>query len=318
MRDNGRADMQKSDESFNVLGIGVAVRDVAVLLDQFPTPNEKFQAKGFYEAGGGPIPTALVTLTRLGRRTAFCGVVGEGVAGRFITESLEKEGVDTSGLVIQPGFSSSTSVILVEGGHRTIIEWKQEDLPLRFEELEAQGVSFDFGGYLLVDARLPEVQIEAARRVRRAGGRVVLDCGHPRPGVEEILDLTDVAIFSYTYPKSLHGESYDTAAFLAEIADRLPENGSRIAGLTLGAEGCALLAPGSSLIRIPGHSVNAVDSTGAGDVFHGAFVHAFAQGRSPEESARFANAAAALGCTGITGRSPLPAEEVIWRLARGQ
>ncbi len=308
--------MQISDESFDVLGIGVAVRDVAVLLDQFPTSNEKFRIKGLFESGGGPVPTALVTLTRLGRRTAFCGVVGEETAGRLITDSLEKEGVETSGVVIRPGFSSSTSVILVEGGRRTILEWHQQDLPLRFEELEAQGVSFDFGGYLLVDARLPEVQKEAARRVRSAGGRVVLDCGHPRPGVEEILDLTDVAIFSYTYPKSLHGESYDAATFLAGIADRLPDDGPRIAGLTLGAEGCALLRPGSSLIRIPGHPVDAVDSTGAGDVFHGAFVHAWAQGYSPEESARFANAAAALGCTGMTGRSPLPAEEEIWRLAR--
>ncbi len=303
---------------FDVLGIGVAVRDIAVLLDQFPAPNEKFRARGFYEAGGGPVPTALVTLTRLGRRTAFCGVVGEGAAGSFIVDSLKKEGVDTSGVVSRPGFSSSTSVILVEGGRRTIVEWQQRDLPLRFEEIEALGASFADNGYLLIDARLPEAQIEAARRIRRAGGKVVLDCGHPRPGVEGILGLTDVAIFSYTYPKALHGEGYDAATFLAEVSDRLPDDGPQIAGLTLGSEGCALVAPGSSLIRIPGHQLEVVDSTGAGDVFHGAFVHAWIQGHSPEESARFANAAAALKCTGMTGRSPLPAEEEIWHLAHGR
>jgi sugar/nucleoside kinase (ribokinase family) len=169
---------------------------------------------------------------------------------------------------------------------------------------------------LIVDVRAPEVQIEAARRVRDAGGIVVLDCGHPRRGVDEILNFTDVAILSYTYPLSLQGKDYDLTEFLGELCSRLPEDGLRIAGLTLGAEGCALFTPESALTRIPGHRVDAIDSTGAGDVFHGAFVHALLNGETPESAARFANAAAALKCTGMTGRTPLPAEEEIWKLAR--
>jgi ribokinase len=308
--------MNGSSDRVDALGIGVAVRDIAVHLDTFPQPDHKYRARNLYEAGGGPVATALVTLARLGRRVSFAGVVGNNAAGGFIVESLNKENVETSGVVYRDSFSSPTSVILVENGRRTIFECSQRDLPVSIEELAAKDVPLHSCRFLLVDLRIPEVQIEAARRVRKAGGRVVLDCGHPRKGVDEVLPLTDIAILSHTYPRSQYGEDYDPAEFLRELCSRLHEDGPRIAGLTMGADGCAVFTPQSSYIRIPGHRVKALDSTGAGDVFHGAFIHAFMKGESPESAARFANAAAALKCTGMTGRSPLPREENIWKLAR--
>jgi sugar/nucleoside kinase (ribokinase family) len=299
----------------DALGIGVAVRDIAVRLDEFPSSNRKYQAKDLCEVGGGPIPTALVTLARLGNRVEFAGVVGDSATGRFIAESLRKEDVDTNGIVFREGFHSPTSVILVENGQRTILECFQYDLPLTLAELEAKDVRFDQCRFFLMDARLPEIHLEGARRVRKAGGQVVLDCGHPRRGVEELLKHTDVAILSYTYPEALHGPAYHLEDFLTELSRTLPEDGPQIAGLTLGTDGCAIVTPETSLVRIPGHEVEAVDSTGAGDVFHGAFVHAYGQGESPVEAARFANAAAALKCEGMTGRSPLPPEDAIRRFA---
>lgn len=299
----------------DALGIGVAVHDIAVWLDRFPEPDHKYQARDLFEAGGGPVPTALVTLARLGNRVRFAGVVGDNPVGHFIVESLAEENVDVSGVVFREGFHSPTSIILVEGGRRTLFECWQYDLPLRFEELEKQAVRFDQCRFFLADARLVEVQLEAARRVRRAGGTVVLDCGHPRTGVDDLLGVTDIAILSHTYPQTLYGEEYDAAAFLSEIFDRLPEDGPRIAGLTMGGEGCAIRTPQHAFLRVPGHEVKALDTTGAGDVFHGAFVHATIRGESPETAARFANAAAALKCEGMTGRSALPSEEEIRRFA---
>ena len=190
---------------FDVLGLGVAVRDVTVLLDTFPTPDEKYRAKGFYESSGGPVPTALVTLARLGRRVAFRGIVGDDAVGEFIIDDLRREGVDVSGVVRKKDLPSPSSVILVDGGRRTIFEGWQTDLPL-----SPSDVQLDSCRILLVDARLPDIQIDWATRARRAGTTVVLDCGHPRPGVEEILGLTDVAILSHTYPRTLLGEGYDT------------------------------------------------------------------------------------------------------------
>jgi ribokinase len=292
---------------FDVFGIGVAVRDVTVLLDAFPAPDEKYRAKGFFESSGGPVPTALVTLARLGRRVGFCGVVGDDPVGQFIIDDLSREGVDAWGIVRRKDLPSPTSVILVEGGRRTIFEGWQTDLPLSLKDV----FPLEPCRYFLVDARLPEVQTEAARRVRSSGGKVVLDCGHPRKGVEEILELTDVAILSHTYPRAVHGRRYDAAQFLEELHARLPEHGQRIAGLTLGKEGCVIHSAESSTVWIPGHKVEAQDSTGAGDVFHGAFLHALLKDETPEVAARFANAAAALKCRGMTGRAPIPSEQEI-------
>ncbi len=291
---------------FDVLGLGVAVRDVTVLLETFPTPDEKYRAKGFFESSGGPIPTALVTLARLGRRAAFRGIVGDDVVGEFIIEDLRREGVDVSQVVRKKGLPSPSSVILVDGGRRTIFEGWQTDLPL-----SSGDVHLDSCRVLLVDARLPDIQIDWATRARRAGATVVLDCGHPRPGVEEILGLTDVALLSHTYPRTLLGEGYDAAKFLVELQSHLPQDGRRIAGLTLGPEGCVIQAPDASTLWIPGHKVEAMDSTGAGDVFHGAFVHSLLADDAPDVAARFANAAAALKCRGMTGRAPIPSEKEI-------
>jgi ribokinase len=306
----------RKQEPIDALGIGVAVRDVAVLLETFPEPNHKYQAKDMFDTGGGPVPTALVTLSRLGRKVCFAGVVGNNAAGRFIVESLEQENVDTRAVVFREGFHSPTSVILVENGRRTILECWQYNLPLRFDELETKDIPWRNIRFLLVDARMVEIQMEAAKRVRNAGGLVLLDCGHPRPGVDELLSVIDIALFSYTYPKTLYGENYDINDFLGRIRNRQPHDGPRIAGVTLGSEGCALSTTENPLIRIPGHQVVALDSTGAGDVFHGAFVHEYLRSRHPEKAARFANAAAALKCEGMTGRSPIPPEDEILRLAR--
>jgi len=295
----------------DVIGIGVAVRDLTVLLDEFPRPDEKYRARGFFESSGGPVPTALVTLARLGRRVAFRGVVGDDPVGAFIIDDLQREGVDVEGVVRRPGLRSPSSVILVEGGRRTIFEGWQTDLPLAVEDV----LPLPSCRYFLADVRLPQVQIEAARQARSLDTQVVLDCGHPRPGVEEILSLTDVAILSHTYPRALGGDTHDAASFLDELHDKLAEGGHRIAGLTLGPEGCAIRSADSSTVWIPGHKVQAVDSTGAGDVFHGAFLHALLAGETPEVAARFANAAAALKCEGMTGRAPIPSEKEIRDLA---
>lgn len=296
---------------WDAIGIGLAVRDVSVLLDRHPVADEKIQAKEIVESGGGPVSTALVTLSRFGRRTSMAAIVGDDQVGRFILDGLESEGVDVRGVVVRPGFPSPTSVILVENGRRTILEAPHEArLPLLWEDVGA--LAFESTETLLLDARAVEVQLEAAARARRSGALVVLDCGHPREGVEELFALTDVAILSHTYPESLHGPDYDLEGFVESLLDRLPPEGPAIAGVTLGPLGCAVASRESGIVRLPGLAVSAVDSTGAGDVFHGAFVHAYLTTRSLERAARFANLAAARKCEGMTGRAPLPEEEELW------
>jgi sulfofructose kinase len=303
-------------KAWDAVGVGLVVRDVSVLLDRYPRADEKMRAREILESGGGPVPTALVALSRLGRKTAISSLLGEDDVGRFILQGLTREAVDTGAVEIDPGFVSPTSIILVENGRRTILEAPHEvGLPLKWTSVRK--LPLDDAAALLVDARAVEVQIAAARRVREAGGLVVLDCGHPRDGVDELLAVTDVAILSHTYPASVHGteSDWDIEEFLQGIRGRLPSSGPAIAGMTLGASGCVFLAPDEGYFRLDAHLVEAIDTTGAGDVFHGAFLHAFLKTGSVRESARFANVAAALKCEGMTGRAPIPSEDEIWRSA---
>lgn len=302
-------------KAWDAIGIGLAVRDVSVLLDRYPRPDEKMRARELHESGGGPAPTALVTLARLGRKTALSATVGDDAVGRFILEGLRRESVDVSAVAVRKDFVSPTSVILVESGRRTIMEPPRGvDFPLDWEDVRKLPLE-DASG-LLVDARVVEVQIRAARIVRKAGGLVVLDCGHPRDGVDDLIVESDIAIFSNTYPTSLLGPGVDIEGFLEQVHARLPGTGPAIAGVTLGPSGCVMLSRQEGFLRAEALAVRAVDTTGAGDVFHGAFLHAFLKTGSVERSARFANAAAARKCEGMTGRAPIPTEEEIWRLAR--
>ncbi len=302
-------------KAWDAIGVGLAVRDVSVLVDRYPRPDEKMRARELHESGGGPAPTALVTLARLGRKTALSATVGDDAVGQFILEGLRRENVDVSAVSVRKDFVSPTSVILVEGGRRTILEPPRGvDFPLDWTDVRK--LPLEDASALLVDARVVEVQIRAARAVREAGGLVVLDCGHPRAGVDDLVAESDIAIFSYTYPEALLGAGVDIESFLMHVRERLPRSGPAIAGVTLGASGCAMLSREEGFLRAEAPRIQAVDTTGAGDVFHGAFLHAFLKSGSVETSARFANAAAARKCEGMTGRAPIPSEEEIWRLAQ--
>jgi ribokinase len=259
------------------------------------------------------------------------GLVGDDPAGRLVRDALVTEGVDTTGLVLRPGVETSTSVILVVGEHRTICERHQEVLPLEPAALEPVRPALDRCRFLLVDGRMPEAQAEAARRVRAAGGRVMLDAGHRRPGAEALLPLTDIAILSRTYLTSTEYDSFgaDTAggpergatdpnqydSVLVSLVRRLAPGGLGIVGLTLGREGCIVRSAEAGSIRVPGHEIDALDTTGAGDVFHAGFVAALLDGMDLTSAARFANAAAALKCAGKTSRAPVPGKAEVRRFA---
>jgi sugar/nucleoside kinase (ribokinase family) len=284
-----------------------------VRLARYPEPDEKVPAEELRELGGGPVPNALVTLARLGRRGALLGVVGDDAGGRLVRHELEAEGVDCSPLELRAGFATPSSVILVHGSRRAVCEHGQADLPLGPEALA--GVTLPPGAPLLVDGRLPALQQAAARRARAAGGLVMLDAGRRRPGLDELLGLVDVAIVSHSFPRREGVPPARFEAFVNELRERLPRDGRRIAGVTLGAEGCLVAWEARAPVHVPALPGPVVDTTGAGDVFHGACLDELLASGDPLRAARFANAAAGLKCRGFTGRAPLPTRAEIAALA---
>jgi ribokinase len=284
---------------FDVVGVGHATLDILGVVGRHPGADDKVELEVFSLQGGGPVATALVTLQRLGSSTAVVAKVSDDRFGQLIREGLEAAGVDVSGLVAEPGRVSPVSFVSVERptGRRAIF-WTRGDVgPLRPEEVPLELLR---GARALhVDGIQLAAQVAAAREARRLGIPVVFDAGSPRPGVDELLGLTDVLIASERFAVELGGGTL--AANLRALAARGPAE----VVVTLGEEGSVGLA-GEEFVRVPALAVEVVDTTGAGDVYHGAYLYALLGGRTLSERMRFASAAAGLKCRALGGRAGIP------------
>ena len=289
---------------FDVVGVGHAAIDTLSVVGQYPSVDTKVEVEQFSIQGGGPVATALVTLSRLGRSTAFVGKLSDDNYGDFLRVGLEEEGVDLSGLVIQPDRVSPYSFIAVERrtGKRTIF-WTRGDLdPLLPEQIDADLISS--ARLLHVDGLQMRAQLAAARMARQAGVPVVYDAGSPREGAKELMSLTDLLIASEHFAAEMGGGDLEASL------ERLSGYGPSCVVLTLGEEGSIGTEDGQ-VVRVPALDVAVVDTTGAGDVYHGAFIHATLEEQSLLERMRFAAVSAGLKCRALGGRAGIPELEEI-------
>lgn len=289
-------------KKFDVIGVGYSSVDYLGIVDEYPPPADvKMPMSQFTKQGGGPAATALVTLSRLGARTAFVGKMGDDEFGSFMKSQLEKEKVDISHVVTEQGASSQFAFIIVDRatGKRTIL-WSQSDVsPLHASEMDREFITS--ARILHLDGLQMEAGLAAARWAKEAGMIVVLDGDTIRPGIDELIGLTDVLITSHNFAVQFTGGSG-----LEEALRRMHSLGPEIVGITLGVDGC-ILSRESTVQRKPAFKVDAVDTTGAGDVFHGAFIYGLLENWPLEKTAEFANAVAAMKCRKLGGRAGIPA-----------
>ncbi len=291
--------MFPSKQPLDVLSLGFANHDLLLVVDGYPPADSKRDALDLLEQGGGPAATAAVAVARLGGRVALLTTVADDQRGERILSDLAREGVDVSYCSRAPGAISALSLIVVDAsaGTRTIFRYRGSLRP----ELERLDPKLVKGArVLLVDGHLPESALQAARIAREAGLPVVLDPGEPKPALEELLGLADYPISPLHTALWATGESDPEQAALG-----LLRRGAKAAIVTQGASGY-LLATEEGVRQEPAFQVKVVDTTGAGDAFHGGFAFALARGRSVEEAARFAAAVAALKCRKLGGRAGLP------------
>jgi len=286
--------------AYDVVGQGVCAVDYLCRLPHYPRLDEKTELVEFSMQGGGPVPTALVALARLGARTCYLGKVGDDEGGRFVRESLEHEGVDTAGLVIDPGARTPQAFVWIDGpsGLKSIAADRTGLQPMGAEEMSPELAAA--GRYLLIDGKETQAALSAARWARQAGAEVVLDVGSPRSRMEELLRSTDYLVASKNFVDQLGG-ARDPLDVLRSLADR----GPRVVVVTLGSNGCLCLSPDGSF-RQPAFSVPVVDTTGAGDVFHGGFMYGLLRGWDLPTAVRFASAMAAIKCRRLGGRAGIP------------
>ena len=288
-------------KNFDVIGVGLSATDYLGIVDEYPPPaDKKICMSEFAKQGGGPVATALVALARLGAKTAFVGKVGDDESGNFMKDQLAEEGVDVTQVVTEPDTSSPPAFIVVDKdtGSRTIF-WSESNItPLKASEIDQEFIAS--ARILHLDGLQMEAGLAAARWAKEAGMTVVLDGDTMRQGIEELVGLTDVLIASQNFATQFTGTGHQEAAI-----NKMRSLGPEIVGITLGADGCMLLWE-SNLIRKPSYKVDVVDTTGAGDVFHGAFIYGLLQDWPLEKTAEFANAVAAMKCRKLGGRAGIP------------
>ncbi len=281
-----------------VAGLGQCSLDYIAVTDGYPAEDTKFEAVDMCVEGGGPVATALVALSRLKVKTRFAGVIGVDRAGAEIRRGLKLEGVDTAALVKRRFGSSQTANIIVNrlDATRTIIWRRATAKPLASKEV--RGSLIKGADFLLLDGLMPEASIKAAGVARKLGVPVMFDAGSLRPGMLELAALSDYVVCSESFAR----EYARTPAWALKALESI---GVKTATVTFGKGGSMTLSDGVSF-KVPAFKVRAVDTTGAGDVFHGGYVYGLLKGWGIKKTVTFASAFAALKCRVPGGRSGIP------------
>jgi sugar/nucleoside kinase (ribokinase family) len=261
----------------------------------------------FSKQGGGQVATAMVALSRWGVKTKYIGKVGEDELGQFSLHSLREEGVEISSVMIEPNATNQFAMIIVDGptGERTILWNRDQRLMYRQGELRKEEVCS--GKLLHLDGHDIHGALLCARWAKEEGIPTIIDLDKVEPLTYELIKEIDFVITSSRFPMLTTGISDQKKALL--------ELQKCIAGFlcaTLGHEGAIALLNGEFL-HVEGFRVNAVDTTGAGDVFHAGFIYGLLQNWELAEILKFANAVAALKCRDIGGRKGIPSLEEVQR-----
>ena len=298
---------------FDVLGFGTNAVDFLIQVPEYPAFNSKVELTDYVQAAGGEVATTLVGLQRLGLKTAYSGRFGSDQAGDFGMLSLKNEGVDISYAEQVPGANTQIAFIIVDvrSGERTVI-W-QRDKKLAFSESEAPVDAVNRAKVVHFTPHDAAACRRMALRAREAGVLVSLDIDNFFDGTVELLPLVDVLIASAEFPKKLLGID-DSRSALRELKKRF---GCGIVGVTLGESGSLLLC-GDTFVETSGFAVpgGCRDTTGAGDAFRVGLLYGLLRGESVEESARLANAVAALKCRQVGARTGLPDESELRSLLK--
>ncbi|WP_108454049.1 sugar kinase [Enterobacter cloacae] len=282
-----------------IVCVGITVLDRIWYLDDLPKEGGKYVAKDYTEVGGGPAATAAVAAAKLGASVDFIGRVGDDDTGRRLLAELESPGVNTRYTRIVKDARSSQSAVLVDSnGERIIANYPSTDLPAAADWL--QGIDFSQWDIVLADVRWHEGAKQAFTLARQQGVTTLLDADTTPQDIAELIALSDHAAFSAPGLRRVsHLEETEGALKKAQTLT----NGHVY--VTQGRDGCFWLE-NDALCHQPGFEVEVVDTTGAGDVFHGALAVSLAQRLSPAQAVRFASAVAALKCTQPGGRAGIP------------
>jgi len=298
--------------AFDVVGMGLNAVDHLCVIPRFPKYEEKLRMEEFRRAGGGQVASAMVACARWGLRTRYIGKVGGGDLGAFSLSTLKEAGVDVTDVAVVEGALNQFAFILIDKttGERTIIWTRDDRLSMLPEEVPLGTIAM--ARFLHLDGHDAPAAAYAAGKARGLGVKVVVDAETVKDGTRGLIASADYVVASSEFPERFTGRTGRLEA-LRGIMD----GGAVCVVSTLGRTGSICLFQ-DRVIETPGFRVNCVDSTGAGDVFHAAFLYGLAVGWGMEKILEFSNAAAALNCTEIGARAGIrPLDDIFGLMKTG-
>jgi sulfofructose kinase len=297
--------------AFDVVGVGLNATDTLLVLPRFPAYAGKLAYEDEILSPGGQVATAVVACARLGLRVKYIGTVGDDERGRIQMESLLASGVNLDDVEVRRGVPNQSAYILIDRttGERTVL-WRRPDA-LQLEAAEITPEKILSARLLHIDGHDTPAVARAAEIARSASIPVTVDIDTVYHGFERVLPSVDYLLASSEFPLAWTNER-DPFKALERIQ---AEYGMYLAGMTLGAHG-ALVRVENRFVYSPGFVVAATDTTGAGDVFHGAFCYAVLQKMPVCEALEFSNAMAALNCTALGARGGIGSKDEAYSLIR--
>jgi sulfofructose kinase len=298
---------------WDVLGFGAVAVDDLLYVEQYPPPDTKAQVLAERREGGGLTGTALVAAARLGAKAAYCGVLGEDDLSRFTVEALEREGVDCEPVLYHPGARPIHSRIVVDqstGGRNIFFSYA------RVVERQPEEMTDDLISacrVLFVDHTVMAGGLRAIAIAHAHGIPVVVDVErNVDPRLPDLLRQVDHLILGVVLAGRVTGETEPDAMVRA-----LARAGQACCVVTAGDRGCWYAEHGGDIHHFPAFKVPVIDTTGCGDVFHGAYAVGVAQDLGVEETIRLASATAAIKATKPGGRSGIPDRDTLGRFLQG-
>lgn len=297
--------MNNQTFTVDVLCVGQAPYDLTFAVERHPEPDGKMFAAALYQCGGGPAANAAVAVARLGHSSAFAGYLGRDTFGDLHLQELLAEGVQTD-LIVRGDAPTPLSVSLVKpDGRRALVNYGGDQRPL-----PAHSIPFHqcHPRAILFDGWEPDVSLPLAQWARQQGIPTILDAGSVHRGTETLAGLVDYLLAAEKFGRAYTGES-DPAQAVRQL--------SKIAGtaavITLGSDGL-VWQKGAELGHLPAFTVEVVDTTGAGDAFHGGFAAGLVRGMAWSDLLRFASTVGALTCTKMGARLALPGDTAVQKL----
>ena len=299
---------------FDVVGVGLNATDTLLIVPHFPAYAGKVLFQEEVVCPGGQVASALVACARLGLRTKYIGTVGDDQRGRIQMESLREAGIDVEHVQLRKNCANQSAYIVIDRstGERTVL-WRRDDC-LRIDPEQILPEQIACARLLHIDGHDTPAVARAAAIARGLGIPVTVDVDTVYHGFDRVLPHVDYLVASSEFPTAWTGQDDPFKAL--ELMQR--EYGMKVAAMTLGAHG-ALARENGEFFYSPAFVVNCVDTTGAGDVFHGAFCYAVLQEMPMRDALEFSNAMAALNCTALGARGGIRGlEEIRGLMKRGE